>query len=224
MRGARALLCALAAAVPLAGVAADEGPLVRIGSLAGFESFSAEHAGFVLFVYAPWCGHSRALLPEVEKAATQLKGSSGLPFAKLDGTEADDVASKLDIKGYPTLLFIHRGDGPPIEYEGERNARAISEWATAKSAPDVKTLEFGSSLEGSERSSTRGRARVVWAGVVWARAGGARVGEAGRRVQDRVWALEQQEKAASVGNDAPDVGSTSASFGVPFGVGFHVPA
>ena len=48
-----------------------------VGSLAGFDQFSVSHAGFVVLVYAPWCGHSRQLLPEVEKAAEPILDVKG---------------------------------------------------------------------------------------------------------------------------------------------------
>ena len=43
---------------------------------------------------------------EAEAAA---KLAPGVPFFKVDGTEADALATHLDIKGYPTLLFVRRG-------------------------------------------------------------------------------------------------------------------
>jgi len=113
-----------------------------LSSLAAFDEFRSQYAGFALLVYAPWCGHSKALLPEFEKAAA----SGGMPFAKADGTEAEDLATKLDIKGYPTLLFIHRGDGPPLEYDGTRQASSIGSWVTSKASPDVKQLGAASEV------------------------------------------------------------------------------
>jgi len=63
-----------------------------VSTLAEFDAFRASHAGFVALVFAPWCGHSRALLPEVEKAADQMPD---VPFIKVDlRTEADAVATK----------------------------------------------------------------------------------------------------------------------------------
>ena len=130
------LLLLLLLAPASADVLADTPSLTSLASLAELDAFRAEHEGFGLVVYAPWCGHSRALLPEVERAAK----SSGLVFAKADGTVADDVAKQLDIVGYPTLLFMRRGSGPPIPFEGKRVADAIVTWAKSKLSPQVATL------------------------------------------------------------------------------------
>ena len=134
----------LAAAALLAAVAAAD-ELKTLASVAELHAMTAESAGrgVALLVYAPWCGHSRALLPHVEKAAAQLKGKVG--FAKVDGTEAEALATKLDVKGYPTLLYVRSSDGPPIEFDGAREASAIVRWAQQKMEPAMARL--GSAAE-----------------------------------------------------------------------------
>ena len=117
-------------------VARSVAAITSITTISDFEHLRATQ-GFALLVYAPWCGHSRALLPEFEHAAS-LKPQH--LFAQTDGTVADELATELDVKGYPTLLFIHRGDGPPATYHGERHASAIAEWAAAMLQPAVPRL------------------------------------------------------------------------------------
>ena len=116
--------------------------VTKLASTDAFDAFREQNAGFALLVYAPWCGHSRALLPEFDSAAA----SSTTPFAKVDGTEAEELATRLDIKGYPTLLFIHRGDGPPIEFDGRRDASTISRWVASKAAPSLTELKSSSEV------------------------------------------------------------------------------
>jgi len=118
------------------------GVVDTLTSVDTFDAFRAEHAGFALLVYAPWCGHSRALLQEFEKA-----GAAGsTPYAKVDGTEAEALATKLNVKGYPTLFFIRRGDGPPIEYDGQRQEASITRWVQSKLSPAVKQLSTPSEV------------------------------------------------------------------------------
>lgn len=131
-RAALLLVAALTATAAAGGW--HDAPMV---TLADFDMFRTLHSGFVLLVYAPWCGHSRALLPEAEKAAER---TPEVPFFKVDGTQAEALATRLDVKGYPTLLFVRRGDGDPITYDGERQAGPIAAWAKAKSAPHVASL------------------------------------------------------------------------------------
>ena len=42
----------------------------------------------LLTFYAPWCGHCKQLLPELERAADELKDEQpDVVVAKIDGTE-----------------------------------------------------------------------------------------------------------------------------------------
>jgi protein disulfide-isomerase A6 len=61
----------------------------------------------VAFV-APWCGHCKRLLPEWEEAAYQLDGS-GAQLGIVDATVETDLASKFNVKGYPTIKVFPGG-------------------------------------------------------------------------------------------------------------------
>ena len=107
-----------------------------------YDAFAAAHPLFVVQFYAPWCGHSRALAPEYDAAASMLEA---LPLAKVDGTEAEALATRLDVKGYPTIFFIR--DGIADEYDGERTRDAITRWARAKQSPTLALLESSEALD-----------------------------------------------------------------------------
>ena len=70
------------------------------------EIVNQEGVDVLLEVYAPWCGHCKALEPEYEQLGKRLGGKrhKGLVIAKMDGT-ANDVPG-LDYDGYPTLLLV----------------------------------------------------------------------------------------------------------------------
>ena len=102
-----------------------------------YKQFAKDNEAFVISFTAPWCGHSRALKPEYEKLAAQLK-REGLPVAHVDSTENEALATKLDIKGYPTVLFL-RG-GLKLEYDGERRVADLKAWALKKLRPSLPTL------------------------------------------------------------------------------------
>jgi protein disulfide-isomerase A1 len=73
-------------------------------------------------VFAPWCGHCKALAPEYEEAATTLK-EKNIPLAKIDCTEEADLCSKYGVEGYPTLK-VFRGPEAISSYGGARKAPA----------------------------------------------------------------------------------------------------
>jgi len=77
--------------------------------------------------YAPWCGHCKALEPEWEEAATQLKGMARV--AKVDATEEQALAGDHDVTGYPSIKVYKPKSTTFEDYQGERKADAIIDFA-----------------------------------------------------------------------------------------------
>lgn len=98
--------------------------------------------------FAPWCGHCKNLAPQWEAAATELKGK--VKLGALDATVNTVMASRYEVKGYPTIKFFHKGDVE--EYDGGRKSSDIVTWATDKAAvnippPEVKQINTEADLD-----------------------------------------------------------------------------
>ena len=93
--------------------------------------------------YSPSCGHCARFAPDYEKLATQLKESnSEFVIAAVDMSVEDEVASWVNVNGYPTLRFYI--DGSEIDYTGERDVESIISFMTkAKDhrLPTINTIE-----------------------------------------------------------------------------------
>lgn len=123
--------------------------------------------------YAPWCGHCKKLAPEYEKAAGKLK-SSGVFLAKVDATEEKDLASKYNVKGFPTLMWFE--DAKQMDYDGGRTADTITEWVMSMTGPAVLestapgpvgmkpqiVLTGSSMLPGYEEAAKANRRKASW--------------------------------------------------------------
>lgn len=103
-----------------------------------FADFIKSHDLVLAEFFAPWCGHCKALAPEYEDAATQLK-EKDIALAKVDCTEEADLCKEYGVEGYPTLK-VFRGPDNVGTYQGARKAPAIVSYMTKQSLPAVSTL------------------------------------------------------------------------------------
>ena len=58
----------------------------------------------VIDAYATWCGPCQLMAPEFEAAAEELEGK--VRFVKMDTDKEEIMASRLNIQGLPTVLFL----------------------------------------------------------------------------------------------------------------------
>jgi protein disulfide-isomerase A1 len=97
------------------------------------------HDDLILSADAPWCGHCKALAPEYAAAAKRLaEEGSDLKLGKVDATVESKLATKFNVRGYPTIKFFR--SGKPIEYSAGRKADDIVNWMKKKTGPPAVAL------------------------------------------------------------------------------------
>ncbi|KAF9192471.1 protein disulfide-isomerase precursor [Haplosporangium sp. Z 767] len=134
----------LSAAVALVGLAATsmfagvnaESDVLDLTAKNFSDSIKGEKLVLVEF-FAPWCGHCKALAPEYEIAATQLK-EAGIPIAKVDCTVETELCQEHGIQGYPTLKVFR--DGESVDYNGPRKADGIVSYMKKQTLPALSEV------------------------------------------------------------------------------------
>lgn len=89
---------------------------------------------------APWCGHCKSLAPAYAAAAKQLAvANSEIKLASVDATIEQDLATRFQVRGYPTIKFFV--DGAALEYNGGRSQDDIVNWLKKKTGPPAEDLK-----------------------------------------------------------------------------------
>lgn len=86
------------------------------------------------------CGHCKSLAPAYAAAAKQLAvANSEIKLASVDATIEQDLATRFQVRGYPTIKFFV--DGAALEYNGGRSQDDIVNWLKKKTGPPAEDLK-----------------------------------------------------------------------------------
>jgi protein disulfide-isomerase A4 len=103
--------------------------LLRFRGLEGFADAAGANTE-VIIAKASWCGHCKTAMPEFEKlvASSPISLSKGgtATVTMLDADADKEKLAPYAVKGYPTILVMHKGER--LEYPGERTAAGITEF------------------------------------------------------------------------------------------------
>jgi protein disulfide-isomerase-like protein len=101
----------------------------NLGSLTQIDGTSMTSGDWMIMFYAPWCGHCQKLHPTWEQVAQELRGAVNV--AALDAIDNEQAAQRFEIKGFPTIYYLHH-QGYMFEYDSnDRSTHAFTSWALA---------------------------------------------------------------------------------------------
>ncbi|KAI0058205.1 protein disulfide isomerase [Artomyces pyxidatus] len=95
--------------------------------------FNKDHDTLVTFT-APWCGHCKNLKPKYEEVAKTFASEPNCVVANIDAdAEANrPIATRYEIKSFPTIKFFPKGKDEPVDYEGDRSEQAFVDFLNEK--------------------------------------------------------------------------------------------
>ena len=76
----------------------------------------------MIFYGAPWCSHCKTASPEYSKASNTL--GSGFSMFYVNCEKYPEIAERVGVKGYPTILFMNNGISQKI-FSGERTTEGF---------------------------------------------------------------------------------------------------
>lgn len=73
----------------------------------------------LILVYAPWCGHSKKMLPDYEKVKSEFDGqmvnNTKMNILMYNSDVDKDKVKEYGVKGFPTLFYEQNGDLKPFK-------------------------------------------------------------------------------------------------------------
>ncbi|CAL8467437.1 g6975 [Coccomyxa elongata] len=108
-----------------------------------FPSGAGEGFVWLLEFYAPWCGHCRNLAPKWSKVAASLKNIVRVGAINCDDEQS--LCAQHKIQGFPTIkAYVN---GRMVEYNGDRSAQHLKDWAISLIPNKVTVLGSPDKLE-----------------------------------------------------------------------------
>eukprot|EP00754_Rhynchopus_humris_P020553 Rhum_TRINITY_DN14705_c17_g1::Rhum_TRINITY_DN14705_c17_g1_i1::g.112291::m.112291/K09584/PDIA6, TXNDC7; protein disulfide-isomerase A6 len=113
---------------------------------AGLNKVLSSDSFLLLEFFAPWCGHCRNLVPEMEKAAKALKGT--IVVGAVDADQHKELGGQYQVKGFPTLMFFGLDRKKPLQYNGGRTAKDLVQYAMREATKAVDARLGGKKQSG----------------------------------------------------------------------------
>ncbi|VDP36652.1 unnamed protein product [Soboliphyme baturini] len=120
----------------------DAGPVKTVVGSTFRKIVLDETKDVLIELYAPWCGHCKALEPVYKELATQLRSDANLVIAKMNAIDNDSPV-EYSVNGFPTIYFAPSGKKEkPISYSGERKVEDFINFLKQNAVVSFKKSEL----------------------------------------------------------------------------------
>lgn len=143
---AAAGVAGLTSALDLPDASAAPGSALRSVNISEFATVIKENPLVMVEFFAPWCPHSRSLMPRLNSAAQTLLGVN-IPVVQVDCSQYGILCDQQMVDWYPTLKIYknHRLNGAEV-YNGKQTAKEMTEYLSNLKMNPVSSIDANSQL------------------------------------------------------------------------------
>jgi len=117
----------------------NSGAGVKVAVARNFQELVTDSDKDVLIeFYAPWCGHCKKLTPIYDELGEKM-ADEAVEIVKMDAT-ANDVPPGFDVRGFPTIFWVKKGDKPK-SYEGGREVNDFVNYIAKHATSELKGFD-----------------------------------------------------------------------------------
>jgi len=117
----------------------NSGTGVKVAVAKNFDDLVTNSEKDVLIeFYAPWCGHCKKLAPVYDELGEKM-ADENVEIVKMDAT-ANDVPAGFDVRGFPTIFWVKKGD-KPVSYNGGREVDDFVKYIAKSATNELKGFD-----------------------------------------------------------------------------------